>query len=465
MKEQLKPMSMAATDRGAWGSRLGFILAAAGSAVGLGNIWGFPTQVGRGGGAAFVVLYLVCVFLICAPIMIAEIAVGRRAQKDPVTAFKVLRPGSLWWLTGLLGVLAGVGILSFYSVIAGWTIAYIWFTGTGAVTGNQQAIGEFFGAFVSNAPLSMGLTLLVLIVTASIILGGVRSGIERATKVLMPALLVLLLMLAVRAITLPGADAGLAYYLKPDFSRIWDISILNAALGQAFFSLSLGMGAMITYGSYLSRREHIASSAMWVVLLDTSVALLAGFIIFPSGFSIPGFDPGSGGAGLIFTVLPRLSDTLPGGQLFGAAFFILLTVAALTSTISLLEVPVAHLIDAYGWTRRNAVFAITGLTAMLAIPSALSNGASPFFSALPGIGMSFLDLMATVWNEFALPIGGFLLAIFVGYVWRTNNAVAEIAADGAPFPGAALWSALIRYVCPVAIFLIIVFTFRAISGY
>ena len=169
-------MAIAATDRGAWGSRIGFILAAAGSAVGLGNIWGFPTQVGRGGGAAFVVLYLACVFLICAPIMLAEIAVGRRAQKDPVTAFRVLRPGTAWWLTGALGVIAGVGILSFYSVIAGWTIAYIWYTGTGAVTGSQEAIGGFFTAFVGNAPLTIGLTMTVLALTATVILGGVAVG-------------------------------------------------------------------------------------------------------------------------------------------------------------------------------------------------------------------------------------------------------------------------------------------------
>jgi NSS family neurotransmitter:Na+ symporter len=457
-------MALATAGRGAWGSRLGFILAAAGSAVGLGNIWGFPTQVGRGGVAAFVVLYLACVFLICAPIMIAEIAVGRRAQKDPVTAFRVLRPGSAWWLTGLLGVLAGVGILSFYSVIAGWTIAYIWFTATGAVTGSQEQIGTFFSAFVGNAPLNIGLTVVVLAVTASVIIGGVRQGIERVTKIMMPLLFGLLILLAARALTLPGADAGLAYYLNPDFSKIWDISIVNAALGQAFFSLSLGMGAMITYGSYLSRKEHIAASAMWVVLLDTSVALLAGFIIFPAGFSIPGFDPGSSGPGLIFTVLPRLFDTLPGGHLFGAGFFVLLMMAALTSTISLLEVPVSHLIDAYGWSRRNAVLALTTLTAVLAVPSALSNGASPFFSALPGVGMGFLDLMATVWNEFALPIGGFLLAVFVGWVWPVRKAVEELRADGAPFPGAALWSFLIRYVCPLAILLIIVFTFRSLAG-
>jgi NSS family neurotransmitter:Na+ symporter len=262
----------------------------------------------------------------------------------------------------------------------------------------------------------------------------------------------------------PAPDTGLAYYLNPDFSKIWDITILNAALGQAFFSLSLGMGAMITYGSYLSKQEHIATSAMWVVLLDTSVALLAGFIIFPAGFSIPGFDPGTSGPGLIFTVLPRLFDTLPGGHLFGAGFFVLLMMAALTSTISLLEVPVAHLIDAYGWTRQKAVVTLTILTAVLAVPSALSNGASPFLSSLPGVGMGFLDLMATVWNEFALPIGGLMIAIFVGYVWPVNKAVDELRAEGAPFPGASLWAFLIRFVCPIAILLIIVFTFRSLAG-
>jgi NSS family neurotransmitter:Na+ symporter len=284
------------------------------------------------------------------------------------------------------------------------------------------------------------------------------------TKLLMPALIVLLLLLAARAVTLPGAEQGLAYYLRPDLSRIWDISVFNAALGQAFFSLSLGMGAMITYGSYLRRRDGITGAALWVVALDTAVALLAGFIIFPAGFSIDGFDPGTGGPGLIFMVLPRLFATLPGGELFGAAFFILLTMAALTSTISLLEVPVAHLIDGHGWTRRNAVFAITGLTALLAVPSALANGAVPFFSSLPGIGMSFLDLMATVWNNFALPIGGFLIALFVGYVWRVDRAVEELGAEGAWFPFPSAWGALIRYVCPVGIGLIIVFTFRAVLG-
>jgi len=453
---------MAAPGRGMWGSRMGFILAAAGSAVGLGNIWGFPTQVGRGGGAAFVLVYLVCVFLVCAPILIAELAVGRRGRKDPAGSINAIRPGK-WKLVGVLGICAGVGILSFYSVIAGWTIAYIYFTLTGAVAGSPEAIGQFFGGFVANAPLTIGLTFVVLATTAAIIIGGVRDGIERMTKALMPALLLLLVVLMARALTLPGAEAGLAYYLKPDFSKMFEMSVINAALGQAFFSLSLGMGAMITYGSYLDPKENIARAAAWVVVLDTSVALMAGFIIFPAGFTIPGFDPSTSGPGLIFAVLPRLFATMPGGELFGAAFFIMLTMAAITSTISLLEVPTSYLIDSRGWTRQQAVLTLAGVTFLLSIPAALGNGASAFFSSLPGVGVAFLDLMATVWNNFALPIGGLALSIFVGWVWRADEALKELAVGGG-MPGARLWSFLIRFVCPAAIAIIIFFTVRDLLG-
>ena len=446
-------------QRGTWGSKAGFILAASGSAVGLGNIWGFPTQVGQGGGAVFVLVYLTCVLFICLPIMVAELVLGRRAQLDPVGSFSLIRPGSNWWLVGALGVLAGAGILSFYSVIAGWSVAYIWFTASGAVAGDADAVGAFFGNFTANGPLSVGLTLVVLTATAAVLVGGVQSGIERVTKVMMPALIGLLLILAIRAASLPGAAEGLAYYLRPDFSRILDPAVINAALGQAFFSLSLGMGAMLTYGSYLSKRESLVTAACWVVALDTGMALLAGFIIFPSGFSIEGFDPSAGGPGLIFAVLPRLFATLPGGQLVGAAFFILLTMAALTSTISLLEVPVAHFIDAHKWTRRKAVLLVTTGVFLLAVPSALGNGAVGVLGSLPVLGVDFLTMMGTVWNDFALPIGGLLTAVFVGWVWRVDQAIEEVELHGAPFPARRLWSVLIRYVCPVAISVIIVYTF------
>ena len=216
------------------------------------------------------------------------------------------------------------------------------------------------------------------------------------------------------------------------------------------------MGAMITYGSYLGKREGIAGAAVWVVLLDTSIALLAGFIIFPSGFSIVGFDPSSSGPGLIFTVLPRLFATLPGGHLFGGAFFLLLTMAALTSTISLLEVPVSHFVDAREWSRRKAVLVVTLAVAALAVPSALGNGAVSFLSSLPGLNLDFLSVMATVWNDFALPVGGLLTAVFVGWVWRVDEALEELLAHDAWFPAARLWGFLIRWICPLGILAIIV---------
>jgi NSS family neurotransmitter:Na+ symporter len=443
-------------DRGTWGSRAGFILAAAGSAVGLGNIWGFPTRVGQGGGAAFVLVYMVCVLLICLPIMVGELAIGRRGQQSPVGSFKTIKPGTPWWLLGLLGVLAGAGILSFYSVIAGWSLAYIWFMFTNQVGQDQEAVGVFFTAFTANGPVSLALTLLILSVTGVVLLGGVRAGIERVTKAMMPALILLLLVLAARSATLPGAAQGLAYYLNPDLSRLLDVTLYGSALGQAFFSLSLGMGAMLTYGSYLGKNQGIASSALWVVLLDTSIALLAGFIIFPAGFSIEGFDPSASGPGLIFAVLPRLFATLPGGQLFGAAFFVLLTMAALTSTISLLEVPVSHFVDTLSWSRRKAVLVVTTGVFCLAIPSGLASGAVPFFTTLPGLGSDFLTVMGVVWNNFALPIGGLLTAVFIGWVWRTDETLKELRTDDAWFPAPRVWGFLVRWVCPLAILSILV---------
>ncbi len=447
------------TSRGTWGSRVGFILAAVGSAVGLGNIWGFPMQVGRGGGAIFVLLYLFCVFVICFPILIAELALGRATRRDPVGAFQVTRPNTPWWLVGALGVMAGVGILSFYAVIAGWTIAYVWFVGSGAVGGSPEEISTFFSTFVADGSKNVVLSLLVLAITAAILLGGVRQGIERASKIMMPALLGLLLLLAIRAFTLPGAEEGLAYYLKPDFSQITNTAVINAALGQAFFSLSLGMGAILTYGSYLPKETNVVNSAGWVAGLDTSVALLAGFIIFPAGFSIVGFNPSSEGPGLIFAVLPRLFATMPGGQLFGATFFILLALAAISSTLSLLEVPTAALVDR-GWSRKRAVGMLTVFITALAIPSVLSQGAVASLTNVPIVEMDFLTLMATIWNNWALPIGGLLISIFVGWVWGTKNAIAELTAEGVAFPLAGVWAFVIRYVCPVAILFIIVMTAR-----
>ncbi len=440
-------------QRGMWGSRLGFIMAAAGSAIGLGNIWAFPTQVGRGGGAAFVLVYLVCVAAICAPLLIAETVLGRGSRQSPVGAFTHFSPpGSRWWLAGVLDVVSCIGVLTFYTVIGGWTIAYVWFAASGALVGDATAVGDLFTRFTGDGATTIFCTALFIGLTVGSNIGGVRAGIERITLTLMPLLLALLFLLAARALTLPGASEGLAYYLRPDLSKALNMTIVGAALGQAFFSLSLGNGCMLTYGSYLSRSEGLAKSVLWVVVLDTGIALLAGLIIFPAGFSLPGFDPGTSGPGLIFNVLPQLFGTLPGGVLFGTAFFVLLVMAALTSSIALLEVPVSNLVDR-GWPRPKAVLTLGVTVLVLAIPAALGNGAVGFLTDMvPAVwGGNYLGFMVTIWNNFGLPVGGFLIAIFVGYVWGIGGAVEELTAENAWFPMPKVWGALLRYVAPVAI--------------
>ena len=446
------------TDRGMWGSRLGFILAAAGSAVGLGNIWAFPTQVGRGGGAVFVLVYLLCVVVICAPILIAEVALGRASRQAPVGAFLHVRPASPWGAAGALAVVTCVGIMSFYVVIGGWTLAYVWYSATSAIAPGPAAAAARFTELTSSGIAGVAYTFAFVGLTTVSNIGGIRTGIERVSKVLMPLLMLLLVVLTARALTLPGASEGLAYYLTPDLSKVLDANVLAAALGQAFFSLSLGMGIMITYGSYLDRSESIARSVLWVVALDTLIALLAGLIIFPAGFSIAGFDPSASGPGLIFNVLPQLFATLPGGQLFGAAFFVLLAMAALTSSISLLEVPASHFIDRRGWSRPKAVIVASAVVFLLAVPSALGNGAVDLFTNFvpASLGGNFLGFMATIWNNFSLPIGGLLVALCAGYAWGVPRAMEELVAEHAWFPMPTVWGVLVHYVAPVAIASIIV---------
>lgn len=447
---------MVSGPRGLWGSRVGFVLAAAGSAIGLGNIWRFPTTVGRSGGAAFVLVYLLCVLLIGLPIMLAELAIGRRTQRNPVGAFAALSRGGLWRLVGGLGVVTGIGILSYYSVVAGWTIGYFLNDASGAFVRipSEEYVKQAFTSLISNPTMTLSLHAVFMAFTMAVVLGGVKGGIERATKVLMPVLLAILLLLVLRSVTLPGASVGLEFYLKPDFSKVTFATVMEA-LGQAFFSLSLGMGAMITYGSYLSRQANLFSSALWVVGADTAIALLAGLAIFPALFTFPGLSPAEG-PGLIFVVLPNVFDKIPGGMVFGAGFFILLLIAALTSSISLLEVPVAYLIDERGWTRRRAVLVLGVLAFVLGVPSALGNGAVGWLTSLPGLGVSFLDAMDTVFAKYSLTIGGLLLALFVGWRWGVDPALDEIAFARASRFQRAFFRVLVRYICPLAIAVILV---------
>jgi NSS family neurotransmitter:Na+ symporter len=438
--------------RDTWGSKLAFILAAAGSAIGLGNIWGFPTVAGQNGGAAFLLIYLVAVLFIGAPVMLAELIVGRRTGRNPVGAFKALAPGTAWVFVGALGVFTGLAILSFYSVIAGWTLSYVFKTAVGTF-GPEADTAAIFTEVASNPLRALGWHFAFMIITIYVVLGGVRDGIERWTKVLMPVLLVLLVLLAVRAVTLSGASEGLEFYFKPDFSKVTG-GVVLAAIGQAFFSLSLGMGAMITYGSYVSKRDDLVSSAGWVTAFDTSIAILAGLIIFPTLFHA-GLEPGVGGPGMVFVVLTSLLSSIPpapyGGIIFGTGFFMLLAIAALTSSVSLLEVPTSWAVDEKGWSRKKAALLLGGIAFLLGIPSALANGAVAWLTSVPGVGTDFLTLLFTLFGQYSLVIGALLISLFVGWVWGVSAAGDEVRENDGRFPLGGLWSFLIRFVCPIAI--------------
>ena len=440
---------MGQTGRGMWGSRLGFILAAAGSAIGLGNIWRYPYITGQNGGAAFVLLYVACVFVIALPVLIAELSLGRRTNTDAVGAFKTLSQSKKWPFVGYLGVITGVGILSFYLVIAGWTLGYI--------VRSIIPSSENFVEFIANPLEEIGYFTAFLMLTMFVVLGGVEKGIERWAKFLMPALFVLLAGLIVYNLTLDGAAAGIEFYLKPDFSKINGSTAL-AALGQAFFSLSLGMGTMITYGSYISKKENLPLSGTAVALADTGIAFLAGLMIFPALFSV-GLEPSQGPA-LVFNVLPSVFAQMPGGQFIGLAFFILLAIAALTSTVSLLEVPVAYMVDQKKWTRKKAVIVVAAATFLLGLPSALSQGTVGALGSLTLFGQTgFLNIMSFVFSDLALPIGGFFISIFVGWVWGVGKAYEEALLNTSPMTAMMmkLWGILIRYVCPLSILTILIF--------
>ncbi len=437
-------------DRGQWSSKIGFIFAAAGSAIGLGNIWRFPYVVGENGGGAFVLLYIFFVALIGLPYMYAELALGRSIQRNPVGSIDAIKPRSAWKGVGYLGVITGLGILSFYGVIAGWTVGYIY----KMISGNTGSFSQFIAD-----PLSVIILFAAFIfLTASIVHGGVSGGIERWSKILMPIFFILLLVLIIYANTLEGAMKGLEFYLYPDFSKITGKTIL-AALGQAFFSLSLGMGLMITYGSYVSKKENLVSSGMWVAFFDTLIAIMAGLIIFPALFAM-GQSPAAGPK-LVFVVFPKLFASIPGGMFVGALFFILLSVAALTSTISLLEVPVAFMVDEKKVSRKSIVWVVAFITFLIGIPSALSQGANDFFTNFGWIperltSADFLSQMSFIFGDFSLAFGALMLSIFIGWVWGAEKAADEIALGAKGFnKSRGFWMFMIRYFIPLVVFVIL----------
>lgn len=440
-----------------WGSRLAFILAASGSAIGLGNIWRFPTVAYQNGGAAFVQIYILFVLLIGFVILIGEISIGRNAQRNPVGVFRKLAPGVPWKLVGVLAVLTAWGVVSYYSVVAGWTLSYIFTTagGTFSHTMTAEEITSVFANSVASPGRALFWHFAFMMLTFGVVVGGVKQGIERWSKILMPLLLLILVLLVVRAVTLDGAEVGLAEFFRADWSKVGFKTFVNA-LGQAVFSMSLGAGTMITYGSYMHRDESIIKCAGTVAVLDTLIAILAGLAIFPALFTMSGIKP-EVGAKLIFIVLPRLFSEIPFGTLFGTGFFILLAVAALTSSISLLEVPVAYFVDERKWSRAKATTFCAAVAFSVGTFSALSVGAVPGLSeiaTLDGRTMGFLDMMDLLTGQCGMSIGAMLIAIFVGWRWGTENFLGEIADRGHVGTLSRLVAFQIRWVCPLVITLL-----------
>ncbi|MCH8069167.1 MAG: sodium-dependent transporter [Candidatus Marinimicrobia bacterium] len=398
-----------------WGSRFGFILAASGSAVGLGNIWKYPHMAGSNGGAAFTIIYLLCIAVVGLPILIGEFVIGRKTQLSPVGAFEKLAQKSWWKYVGFLGVASAFVILSFYSVVGGWTLRYTFLaltTGFESFAGNPDIASNAFNSFVSNAWNPIFWHLIFMGLCIWIIVNGVKGGIERWSKVMMPMILVLLVILMVRGITLPGGMEGVKFLFLPKFSDLTASSVV-LALGHAFFTLSLGMGTMITYGSYLRKDQNLVTSGILILVIDTIIALMAGMVIFTTVFAL-GADPGEG-PGLIFTILPTIFPQMPGGHLWGTLFFFLLFLAALTSAISILEVVTAYFIDQKGWSRSRATYVFGSIIGIVGIFCSLSLGGFTDFSTV--FNISFFDFLDYASSKYMLPIGGMLTAIFILYRW------------------------------------------------
>ncbi len=431
-------------DRGQWAGRLGFILAAAGSAIGLGNIWKFPYITGEYGGGAFVLVYLVCVAVVGLPLMLAELMIGRSTQLNPIGAFqKLSKDGSPWQITGWLGVASGFLILAFYSVVAGWSMAFI-FEALQGFSGTAEEIQAQFGELYSSPGQSIMWHTIFMILTIAIVLGGVRRGIERWTRILMPLLFLILLGLMIYGLVFTnGGGAALNFLFRPDFHKLTAEGILSA-LGHAFFTLSLGMGAMITYGSYMRRDESIMKDAITVSILDTVIALMAGLAIFSMVFNY-GMEPAQS-VGLIFVTLPVLFADL--GRWISVPFFLLLTFAAFTSAISLLEVVVSYFIDIRGWKRRNATLIMGGVIYLIGIPCAVAAWTMPF----RGADRNLFDILDFVTTNYMLPIGGLLTGLFVAWVMSRAKKVEEIGSSGFVYQSLIFF---LRYITPLALLIVL----------
>lgn len=442
--------------RALWASRLGFVLAAAGSAVGLGNIWKFPYITGQNGGGAFVLVYLCCIAIVGLPIMMAELMIGRHTRRDAVGAFLQLEgKRSFWQSAGWVSVGAAFLILSYYSVVAGWTLDYVYRALAGSFSGQPaEAIEGMFGGLIGDGPRQILWHFVFILLCLGIVIGGVQKGIERWSKILMPILFALLSLLFVNGLLSKGAWQGISFMFQPDFHRLSAGAVLEA-MGHAFFTLSLGMAAMITYGSYLNKREDLLAASLRVVVLDTVIALMAGIAIFSVVFSV-GMEPAAG-PGLVFKTIPVVFSQIPGGYFLAIVFFLLLCFAALTSAISLLEAQVAYLIDERRWGRKRATVFLAGLAFVVGLPTALSYNSLAEWKLIGDL--VFFDSVDLLASNYLLPISGLLIAIYVGWFWSGAEEKEELIAGGAGwvYP---VWHFLIRFVSPLAVAIVLYFKAR-----
>ena len=451
---------MSKLERASFGSKLGVILATAGSAVGLGNIWRFPYMTGQNGGAVFIIIYIFCVLLLGIPCMISEFIIGRHGQANTARAFSKISGGSAWTLIGYMGVLTGFLISSYYAVVSGWCLEYVWASFLGKLQGNPAFIQSYFETFSQDPVKPVFWTFLILLATYLIIENGVRDGIERASKLMMPILFILLLIIVVASCMLPNANKGIEFLLNPDMSKV-NGDVFLAALGQAFYSLSIAMGCICTYASYFSKHTNLPGAAVQIGVIDFLVALLAGLIIFPAAFSV-GVNPDSGPS-LLFITLPNVFQQafsiIPGlGYVIAMLFYILLSMAALTSLMSLHEVSTAFLEEEMGTTRKNAALIVTVCCMFLAIFCSLSLGAVERYHFF---GMSLFSLFDFVTGQLFLPIVGFLTCILIGWFVPHKIVRDEFTNRGTLDNGGLfhIYLFLVKYVCPICIMFIFLHQF------
>nr|WP_106783191.1 sodium-dependent transporter [Lysinibacillus timonensis] len=430
-----------------WSSKIGFILASAGSAIGLGAIWKLPYVTGTSGGGAFILLFLLFSLLIGFPLLLAEFVIGRSTQKDAISAYKHIAPNTKWHYIGYLGVITCFILLSFYSVIGGWIIQYIFYSVTGQVGKGNVNYEMLFNDSVSNSILAVGGQALFLIITTFVVAKGVQSGIEKASKFMMPALFVLFIILIIRSLTLENAMEGVQFFLMPNFSELNSQSILFA-LGQSFFLLSVGVSVMVTYASYLQRNENIIQPAVSIVGMNLFISIFAGLAIFPAVFSL-GFEP-TAGPGLLFIVLPSVFEQMVFGNIFLLIFLLLFLFATLTSAFSLLEIVVAVATKGKGSRNRKA-WMIGTLVFILGIPSALSYG---LLSDVFIFGMSIFDSADYLVSNILMPTGAFLISIFVSYKIKKDILKNELVQKSKVSFLFEAWYFLLRYIIPLVIFIV-----------